>query len=64
MPVETSQRHKIPLSICFHEFEEETVEDDLQKEKKKTQLLTRKSEESTRNTLGLIHYFHSTYLFS
>lgn len=44
MPVETSQRHKIPLSICFHEIEEETVEDNLQKEKNKnkTQLLTRK----------------------
>jgi len=34
MPVETSQRHKIPLSICFHKIEEETVEDNLQKEKK------------------------------
>lgn len=50
MPVETSQRHKIPLSICFHEIEEETVEDNLQKEKNKTRRSSspEKSKESTR----------------
>ena len=59
MPVETSQRHKIPLSICFHKIEEETVEDNLQKEKN-----TRRSSSpgSTRTHLDSSTILHSTYL--